>query len=102
MTKTKLKNEKNFKIHYCHYFHCIYFVKAIDVKGFSFKLEEYFSPDVFNLTFTKFHFRNCNFVVALELDFRINAFVENEAKMHAYFVNCIVRFLCISHVLFVL
>ena len=27
------------------------FVKAVDVKGFSFKLEEYFSPDVFNLLF---------------------------------------------------
>ena len=29
------------------------FCKSIDVKGFSFKLEEYFSPDVFNLTFYK-------------------------------------------------
>ena len=27
------------------------FVKAVDVKGFSFKLEEYFSPDVFHIPF---------------------------------------------------
>lgn len=27
------------------------FVKAVDVKGFSFKLEEYFSPQVFNISF---------------------------------------------------
>ncbi len=27
------------------------FVKAVDVKGFSFKLEEYFSPSVFNMPF---------------------------------------------------
>ena len=27
------------------------FVKAVDVVGFSFKLEEYFSPSVFNMPF---------------------------------------------------
>ena len=44
------------------------FVKAIDVKGFSFKLEEYFSPDVFNLTFLQnFTLEIAIFVVALEL-----------------------------------
>ena len=44
------------------------FVKAVDVKGFSFKLEEYFSPSVFNLPF--FEERAlflAIFVVALEL-----------------------------------
>ncbi len=44
------------------------FVKAIDVKGFSFKLEEYFSPDVFNLTFLQnFTLEIAILVVALEL-----------------------------------
>ncbi len=44
------------------------FVKAIDVKGFSFKLEEYFSPDVFNLTFLQnFSLEIAILVVALEL-----------------------------------
>lgn len=44
------------------------FVKAIDIKGFSFKLEEYFSPDVFNLTFLQnFTLEIAIFVVALEL-----------------------------------
>ena len=44
------------------------FVKAVDVKGFSFKLEEYFSPDVFNLTFLQnFTLEIAIFVVALEL-----------------------------------
>ena len=44
------------------------FVKAIDVKGFSFKLEEYFSPDVFNLGFLEnYTLEIAVFVVALEL-----------------------------------
>ena len=44
------------------------FVKAVDVKGFSFKLEEFFSPDVFNLTFLQnFTLEIAVFVVALEL-----------------------------------
>ena len=44
------------------------FVKAVDVKGFSFKLEEYFSPDVFNLTFLQnFTLEIAILVVALEL-----------------------------------
>ena len=44
------------------------FVKAVDVKGFSFKLEEYFSPDVFNLPFfEKYTLEIAVFVVALEL-----------------------------------
>lgn len=44
------------------------FVKAVDVKGFSFKLEEYFSPDVFNLLFfEKYTLEIAVFVVALEL-----------------------------------
>lgn len=44
------------------------FVKAIDVKGFSFKLEEYFSPDVFNLSFLEnYTLEIAIFVVALEL-----------------------------------
>lgn len=44
------------------------FVKAIDVKGFSFKLEEYFSPDVFNLAFLgNYAVGLAVFVVALEL-----------------------------------
>jgi uncharacterized membrane protein YphA (DoxX/SURF4 family) len=43
------------------------FVKAVDVKGFSFKLEEYFSPDVFNLPFLKNTLEIAVFVVALEL-----------------------------------
>ncbi len=44
------------------------FVKAVDVKGFSFKLEEYFSPDVFNLSFLEnYTLEIAVFVVALEL-----------------------------------
>ena len=44
------------------------FVKAIDVKGFSFKLEEYFSSYVFNLPFfEKYTLEIAVFVVALEL-----------------------------------
>jgi uncharacterized membrane protein YphA (DoxX/SURF4 family) len=44
------------------------FVKAVDVKGFSFKLEEYFSPDVFNIPFLeKYALELAVFVVALEL-----------------------------------
>ena len=44
------------------------FVKAVDVKGFSFKLEEYFSPDVFNLSFLEnYTLEIAVLVVALEL-----------------------------------
>lgn len=44
------------------------FVKAVDVKGFSFKLEEYFSPDVFNLPFLEnYTLAFAAYVVALEL-----------------------------------
>ncbi|MFT3920361.1 BT_3928 family protein [Cloacibacterium sp.] len=44
------------------------FVKAVDVKGFSFKLEEYFSPDVFNMCFLEnYALELAVFVVALEL-----------------------------------
>lgn len=44
------------------------FVKAVDVKGFSFKLEEYFSPDVFNLKFLEnYTLEIAVIVVALEL-----------------------------------
>ncbi len=44
------------------------FVKAVDVVGFSFKLEEYFSPSVFNLPFLEEHsLAIAIFVVVLEL-----------------------------------
>ena len=44
------------------------FVKTVDVKGFSFKLEEYFSPDVFNLSFLEnYTLEIAVLVVALEL-----------------------------------
>lgn len=44
------------------------FVKAVDVVGFSFKLEEYFSEPVFNMPFfEKFSLPIAIFVVALEL-----------------------------------
>lgn len=44
------------------------FVKAVDVKGFSFKLEEYFSTDVFNIPFLEnYALELAVFVVALEL-----------------------------------
>ena len=44
------------------------FVKAVDVVGFSFKLEEYFSPTVFNLPFFEaFSLPIAIFVVTLEL-----------------------------------
>jgi len=44
------------------------FVKAVDVVGFSFKLEEYFSEPVFNMPFfEKFALPVAVFVVALEL-----------------------------------
>lgn len=43
-------------------------VKAVDAKGFSFKLEEYFSPQVFNLPFfERYVLPIAVFVVALEL-----------------------------------
>lgn len=44
------------------------FVKAVDIKGFSFKLEEYFSPEVFNIKFLEeMALPLAIFVVALEL-----------------------------------
>lgn len=44
------------------------FVKAVDVVGFSFKLEEYFAPDVFNMpVFARQALPIAIFVVALEL-----------------------------------
>lgn len=44
------------------------FVKAVDVVGFSFKLEEYFSPSVFNIAFLEsLALPIAIFVVALEL-----------------------------------
>lgn len=44
------------------------FVKAVDVRGFSFKLEEYFSPTVFNIPFLEnWALPLAIFVVALEL-----------------------------------
>lgn len=44
------------------------FVKAVDVVGFSFKLEEYFSPSVFNMPFLeKFALPVAVFIVALEI-----------------------------------
>ncbi|WP_417430686.1 BT_3928 family protein [Halpernia sp.] len=44
------------------------FVKAVDVVGFSFKLEEYFAPSVFNIPFLeKFSLALAIFVVVLEL-----------------------------------
>ena len=44
------------------------FVKAVDVVGFSFKLEEYFSPSVFNMPFFESQaLRIAIFIVALEL-----------------------------------
>ncbi|MFW2135391.1 BT_3928 family protein [Chryseobacterium sp. TY4] len=44
------------------------FVKAVDLKGFSFKLEEYFSPSVFNLPFfEKYALELATIVVVLEL-----------------------------------
>lgn len=44
------------------------FVKAVDVVGFSFKLEEYFAPDVFNMPFfEKLALPIAIFVVAFEL-----------------------------------
>ena len=44
------------------------FVKAVDLKGFSFKLEEYFSPSVFNLPFfEQYALELATIVVVLEL-----------------------------------
>ncbi len=44
------------------------FVKAVDVVGFSFKMEEYFAPDVFNIKFLEdFSLPLSIFVVVLEL-----------------------------------
>ena len=44
------------------------FVKAVDVRGFSFKLEEYFSPGVFNMPFLEsLALPLAIFVVALEI-----------------------------------
>ena len=69
MTKNKLKNMKRIlRYIIAIIFIASGFVKAIDVKGFSFKLEEYFSPDVFNLTFLQnFTLEIAILVVALEL-----------------------------------
>jgi len=102
MTKNKLKKMKRIlRYIVAVIFIASGFVKAIDVKGFSFKLEEYFSPDVFNLSFLEnYTLEIAVLVVALELVLGLMLLLKMKAKMHAHFVNCIVRFLCISHVLF--
>jgi len=68
------------------------FVKAVDLKGFSFKLEEYFSPSVFNLpVFEKYalHFAILVVVLELALGFMLLLKIKLKATISALIALCI-------------
>lgn len=68
------------------------FVKAVDLKGFSFKLEEYFSPTVFNLPFLeKYALVFSIIVVMLELvlGFMLLMKIKLKQSIYALIVLCI-------------
>lgn len=68
------------------------FVKAVDLKGFSFKLEEYFSPVVFNLPFLeKYALTFAMIVVVLELvlGFMLLMKIKLKATIYALITLCV-------------
>ena len=68
------------------------FVKAVDLKGFSFKLEEYFSPVVFNLPiFEKYalHFAIIVVVLELGLGFMLLMKIKLKATLSALIALCV-------------
>ena len=68
------------------------FVKAVDLKGFSFKLEEYFSPVVFNLPFLeKYALAFSVIVVLLELilGFMLLMKIKLKQSIYALILLCI-------------
>ena len=68
------------------------FVKAVDLKGFSFKLEEYFSPIVFNLPFLeKYALAFSIIVVVLELvlGFMLLMKIKLRETLYALIILCI-------------
>lgn len=61
------------------------FVKAVDLKGFSFKLEEYFSPSVFNLSlFESYALPLATLVVVLELTLGFMLLIKLHTKASLY------------------
>ena len=68
------------------------FVKAVDLKGFSFKLEEYFSPIVFNLPFLeKYALAFSIIVVVLELilGFMLLMKIKLKLTLYALIILCV-------------
>lgn len=68
------------------------FVKAVDLKGFSFKLEEYFSPSVFNLpVFEQYALYFAIIVVVLELGlgFMLLMKIKLRATLSALIALCV-------------
>lgn len=68
------------------------FVKAVDLKGFSFKLEEYFSPSVFNLPFfEQYALELATIVVVLELalGFMLLMKIKLKATLWALIALCV-------------
>ncbi|SHK64848.1 BT_3928 family protein [Epilithonimonas mollis] len=68
------------------------FVKAVDLKGFSFKLEEYFSPVVFNLPFLENYalvFSIIVVVLELVLGFMMLMKIKLKETIYALIVLCI-------------
>ncbi len=68
------------------------FVKAVDLKGFSFKLEEYFSPTVFNLPFLEKYalvFSIIVVVVELVLGFMLLMKIKLKETIYALTALCV-------------
>ncbi|WP_300669008.1 BT_3928 family protein [Soonwooa sp.] len=68
------------------------FVKAVDLKGFSFKLEEYFSPSVFNMPFfEQYALALATIVVVLELSlgFMLLMKIKLKATLVALIALCV-------------
>ncbi|QIG90734.1 DoxX family protein [Chryseobacterium sp. POL2] len=68
------------------------FVKAVDLKGFSFKLEEYFSPSVFNLAFFEqyaLHLATLVVVLELALGFMLLMKIRLKATLYALIALCV-------------
>lgn len=68
------------------------FVKAVDLKGFSFKLEEYFSPTVFNLPFLETYalvFSIIVVVLELVLGFMLLMKIKLKETIYALIALCV-------------
>lgn len=68
------------------------FVKAVDLKGFSFKLEEYFSPVVFNLPFLEKYALPFSIVVVLlelVLGFMLLMKIKLRETLYALIILCV-------------